>query len=227
MDDAARAKAETLLRASAWISERGEDLITPLLDHGRIVALAPGQWAQGEGDDETGVLVVLEGTVQMLCQAPGDREILIGQAGPGVAIGQTLRFGGGPRLVTVICTQPALLLQASDRALGRIAANHPAIWEAVAALLYLQLRGLLTLLAQGALPPRQRLAARLLLLLAGAGRAGDTVTVSQQALGEMTGLTRKTVNGYLGDFERAGLLRRGYGALRLTDRAGLGRIASR
>ena len=225
MEAAARAKAETILRASAWISERSEDLITPLLDHSRIVTLAPGEWAQGEGDDETGLLVILEGAVQMLCQAPGDREVLVGQAGPGVAIGQTQRFGGGPRLLTVICTRPTVMLQASDRALGRIAATQPAIWEAVAALLYLQLRSLLTLLAHGALPPRQRLAARLL-LLAGAGRAVDRVTIGQQALGEMTGLTRKTVNAYLGDFQQRGLIRRGYGAVDLIDPAGLGRIVT-
>ena len=225
MDPTARAKAEAILRASPWLRDRGEVLIEAFLEHGRILSLSPGQWAHGEGDDEAGVLVVVEGAVQMLCQAPGGREILIGQSGPGVAIGQTLRFGGGPRLVTVICTRPALVLLASDRALARIAVQHPGIWEAVAALLYLQLRGLLTLLAQGALPPRQRLAARLL-LLAAAGGTGDRVTVSQQALGEMTGLSRKTVNAFLGDFERRRLVRRGYGAIVVADTAGLGRIAA-
>ena len=110
MDPTARAKAEAILRASPWLRDRGEVLIEAFLEHGRILSLSPGQWAHGEGDDEAGVLVVVEGAVQMLCQAPGDREILIGQSGPGVAIGQTLRFGGGPRLVTVICTRPALVL---------------------------------------------------------------------------------------------------------------------
>lgn len=225
MDPTARAKAEAFLAGSPWIPGRDRSLVDAILEHGRILSLAPGQWAQGEGDDEAGVLLILQGTVQMLCQAPGDREILIGQAGPGVALGQTLRFGGGPRLVTVICVAPALVLQASDRALARIAVDHPAIWEAVAALLYLQLRGLLTLLAQAALPPRQRLAARLL-LLAATGGSEARLAVSQQALGEMTGLTRKTVNAYLGDFERGGLIRRGYGAIALTDTAGLGRVAA-
>lgn len=225
MDLNARATAEAILKASPWISDRRDDLIGPMLEHGRILSLAPGQWAQGEGDDEAGVLVILDGAVQMFCQAPGDREILIGQAGAGVAIGQTLRFGGGPRLVTVIAVEPTLALQASDRVLSRIAGEHPGIWEAVAALLYLQLRNLLTLVAHGALPPRQKLAARLL-LLSGAGAQRHDLAISQQALGEMTGLTRKTVNGYLGEFERRGLLRRGYGAVTLVDPDGLRRVAA-
>jgi CRP-like cAMP-binding protein len=225
MDHAGRAKAEAILRASPWITDRSADLVGPLLEHGRLLMLKPGQWAQGEGDDEAGVLVVVEGAVKMLCQAPGDRELLIGQSGPGVAIGQTLRFGGGRRLVTVICVEESLVLQASDRALARIAVQQPAIWEAVAALLYLQLRTLLTLLSQTALPPRQRIAARLDLMTA-PGWAGSSAPVSQQALGEMLGLSRKTVNAHLGALERQGLIRRRYGAVDVVDPARLRRLAA-
>lgn len=223
MDPTHRAQALAILRASPWLGQGRGDLIDSLLAHGRIVRLAAGQWVQAEGDDETGVFVVLSGSVQTLCQAPGGREMLIGQGGPGLALGQTARFGGGPRLVTVICHEDCTLLQVSDRALARIGAEQPRVWEAVAALLYLQLRGLVQLLAETvALPPRQRLASRLELL----GRtAGGALRLSQQTLGEMVGLTRKTVNGYLAEFERAGLVRRAYGEVLVTDPAGLRRMA--
>jgi CRP-like cAMP-binding protein len=225
MDPHERRNAVAILEQSPWLAGRTE-LIAPLLDHGRVLHLTPGQWAQAEGDDDTGLLVIVSGAVQMLCQAPGDREVLIGQAGAGVAIGQTMRFGGGPRLVTVVCVEPSTVLQVSDRALGRIAASHPAVWEAVAALLYLQLRSLLHLVAEvTALPPRQRVAARIG-LLARSGRSGR-LRLSQQALAEMVGLTRKTVNGYLGEFERAGLIRRTYGGLDVLDPPALLKIAER
>ncbi|MDR3508578.1 MAG: Crp/Fnr family transcriptional regulator [Caulobacteraceae bacterium] len=227
MDAALRHRATALLRQSPWLEGERASLIEPLIAHGRLIRLKAGQWAQSEGDDDTGLLVVVEGMVQLLCQAPGDREVLLGQAGPGVAIGQTIRFGGGPRLVTVVCAQDSLVLQVSDRALGRIAAEHPGIWEAVAALLYLQLRGLVQMVAVAtALPPRQRLAARLE-ALARASPGGASLRLSQQALAEMIGLTRKTVNAYLGEFERAGLVRRAYGALTVLDAPGLRRIAER
>jgi CRP-like cAMP-binding protein len=220
-----RALALDALRQAAWLGQGRGDLIEPILAHARILDLAAGQWAQAEGDDEAGVLVVLSGSVQLLCKAPGDREVLIGRAGPGVALGQTTRFGGGPRLVTVICQEDSRLLRISDRALGRIARDAPRIWEAVAALLYLQLRNLLQLLADtAALPPRQRLASRIELLTRGAAPP-RVLRLTQQALGEMVGLTRKAANAHLAEFERRGLIRRGYGGLTVLDPRGLRRIA--
>jgi CRP-like cAMP-binding protein len=224
MDSEDRALAVRMLREAAWLGQGRGDLIEPILSHARILRLSAGQWAQAEGDDEAGVLLVLSGSVQLLCQAPGDREVLIGQAGPGVAIGQTTRFGGGPRLVTVICQEDCRLLQLSDRALGRIARAAPHVWEAVEALLYLQLRNLLQLLAEtAALPPRQRLASRIEFLTRGS--PSRSLRLTQQALGEMVGLTRKAANGHLAEFERRGLIRRGYGGLSVLDPAGLRRIA--
>ncbi len=224
MDAREQAQITEILGGSSWL--RGDDLIAPILAHGRLARLKAGQWAQAEGDDDTGLLVVVEGAIQMLVQAPGGREVVIGQGGPGVAIGQTLRFGGGPRLVTVICATDSLVLQVSDRALGRIAAEHPRIWEAVAALLYLQLRGMVMVAAEAiALPPRQRLAARLD-LLDRTSRDGAPLRMSQQVLAEMVGLTRKTVNGYLGEFEREGLIRRTYGEIEILDVVRLRRVAA-
>jgi CRP/FNR family cyclic AMP-dependent transcriptional regulator len=223
-----REDARAVLAQASWM---GADLIEPLIRHGRIIRLAPGQWAQAEGEEETGLLVVIEGVVQMLCKAPGDREVLIGQGGPGYALGQTTRFGGGPRIVTVVSAGRSRVLRITDRALTLIAAEAPQIWQAVAALLYLQMRALAQLVVETvALPPRQRLASRLDLLsrapLPEAGRQ-MTLRLPQQALGEMLGLSRKTVNGLLAEFEAAGLIARGYGAITVLDAAGLRRIAER
>ncbi|MDZ4374183.1 MAG: Crp/Fnr family transcriptional regulator [Phenylobacterium sp.] len=219
-----RILAETCLRRAEWLRQGGPELVDAFLAHGRIVALGPGQWVQAEGDDEAGVLVLLDGALQLYCQAPGDREVLIGQLPPGAALGQTTRFGGGPRLVTAICRTESRLLQVSDRALGRIAQTTPRVWEAVSALLYLQLRNLLEMVAElTAMPPRERLARRLELM--SRGSTDGTVHATQQALGEMVGLTRKTANAHLGEFERMGLIRRSYGALTILDPAGLRRAA--
>lgn len=219
-----RARAAAILEASAWLSQAGRGLVEPFLKHGRIVRLAVGQWVQAEGDDETGVLVVLEGDLQVLCKAPGDREVLIGQLRAGAALGQTTRFGGGPRLVTAIAAEDVTILQVSDRALSRIAHDAPHVWQAIAALLYLQLRNLLELVGElAALPPRERLARRLC-LMAG-GPSGPNLRITQEALGEMVGLTRKTANLHLSAFERDGLVRRAYGGLTVTDLPGLARVA--
>jgi CRP-like cAMP-binding protein len=192
-----------------------------------LVSFEAGQWTHAEGDEETGILVVIRGLVYVLCKAPGGREVLIGPTAPGGAIGQTKRFGGGPRLVTVQCVDDSLILLASDRVLTQIAMERPQIWQAVAALLYLRLRDLIQLAAEAiALPPRQRLAARMTRLAQEKEQGGNSVlSLSQEALAEMVGLTRKTVNGYLAEFEREGLIRRAYGSAILNDPQALRRIA--
>lgn len=218
-----RERAAELLSQSVWLQGHGPEMVEALLTHGRLAHLPAGAWAQSEGDEQTGVTLVVEGAVQMMCAAPGGREVLFGQAGPGVALGQTLRFGGGPRLVTLICVEESVLLVIPDHALTRIAADHPALWQAVAALVYLQLRGALMIAAEAvALPPRQRLASRLDMM---ARTGGPSLRMNQQALAEMLGLSRKTVNGYLLGFQRAGLLTVGYGRIEVRDTAGLRRIA--
>ena len=159
------------------------------------------------------------------CQAPGDREVRIGHIGPGAAIGQTMRFGGGPRLVTAVCAAPSLVLRVSDAGLARIARDRPQVWQAVAAVVYLQLRSALQMAAEAlALPPRARIAARLV-ALSRARAAPAELALSQQALAELTGLSRKTVNAVLAEFQRQGLVRRDYARLDILDLRGLERVA--
>ncbi len=148
---------------------------------------------------------------------------MISQIGVGTAIGQTARFGGGPRLVTVIAVEDSLVLQATDQALTLIAQDAPQIWQVVAGLLYLQLRGMVQMLAEAtALAPRERLAARLMRLAPNAPGSAD-LHISQQALGEMVGLSRKSVNLYLAEFERLGLVKRNYASISIRNRSELRR----
>ncbi|MBT9473279.1 MAG: Crp/Fnr family transcriptional regulator [Pseudomonadota bacterium] len=212
-----RDKALALLHAARWLGAYPAGLAEALVAEGALAHLGAGQWAQAEGDEETGLMVVIEGAVDLFCQAPGDREVRISHAGAGAALGQAMRFGGGPRLVTAVCAEPSLLLRVSDAGLERIARLRPDIWRAVATLVYFQLRNALQMAAEvAALPPRQRLASRLLMLAR--GREPPTaLNISQQGLAEMIGLTRKTVNGHLARLQREGAVRLDYGRIWLED----------
>jgi CRP-like cAMP-binding protein len=221
-------RAVSVLRQTRWFSGHDPALPAALVSAGRLVRVEPGQWTHGEGDIETGLTFVIDGALQLYTQAPGDREVLIGHAEEGSAIGQTVRFGGGPRLVTAICVQPSLLLVVSDAALSRLSAAWPDIWRIVTGLAYAQMRAVIRTMAEFvALPPRQRLAARLMSLAAPKGRRPPvSLAIGQQALGELIGVTRKTVNGILAGFEREGLVKAGYGRLDLIDLKGLERVAN-
>lgn len=56
-------------------------------------------------------------------------------------------------------------------------------------------------------------------------RRTGVLHINQEALGEMIGLTRKTVNQHLSAFERAGLIQIGYGQITICDAAALHHIA--
>lgn len=214
-----------VLGKAVWLTPHGEGLAGALLAEGSLAWLEAGRWAQAEGDEQAGMLVVIDGVLDLYCEAPGDRELRFNQIGAGAALGQSASFGGGPRLVTAVCVEPSLLLRVSDAGLERIARSQPQIWRAMASLVYLQLRFTLHLAAGAiALPPRQRLAERLL-MLSRTRPEGASIRLSQQALAELVGLTRKTVNGYLADFQRQGLVALDYGQVFVLDSRRLQRIA--
>lgn len=216
--------AIAVLRRAPWLRGYSPELADRLLAEGRLVRRDVGEWAQAEGDDRSGLFVVVSGLLHSYCAAPGDREVMIGLVGPGAMLGHATRFSGGPRLVTAVCVEPSLLLELTEAALDRVAERRPELWRAIADFTYANMRGVLRMAAELiSLAPRQRIAARL--LAAAEGQGGSEVRLSQELLGEMTGLTRKTVNHHLAGFEREGLVRIGYGRIALCDAAGLQRVA--
>jgi len=218
--------AKAALDLCSWLDGHGADLRSLLLTEGRLRHFSKGQWAFGEGDDAGGIFTVVTGMFQVYAQSLGDREVLLNQLTRGSTIGQSARFGGGPRLVTAVSLGESLALQVDDEALARISEQHPLIWKAVANLHYVQLRGMVRMLAEFAsLPPRQRLAARLLRFAVGR-EMHRTLQLAQQDLADMTGLSRKTVNACLSDLEERGFVRRQYAVIEIVDMAGLRAFAA-
>ena len=218
-----------VLRSAAWLHGYPDELIARLVKEGRLARLNSGEWAQAEGDDRPGLSVVISGQLHSYCAAPGDREVLIGFVGPGSVIGHATRYSGGPRLVTAVCVEPSTLLELSVEALDRVGATTPEIWQAMAGFAYAHMRSAVRMAAEViSLRPRERIAARLL-AFHDHSQAPDrhVIKVSQELLGEMMGLTRKTINLHLSSFEAGGLVNIGYGKIEIIDIAGLHRIADR
>jgi CRP/FNR family transcriptional regulator, cyclic AMP receptor protein len=222
-----RQAALQVLRNSDWLRHEPSALIESLLTHGRLLHLNAGEWAQAEGDEQRGLVLVIRGVVHVSCQAAGGRNVLIGHCEAGAVLGHATRFSGGPRLVTAVCAEPSVLLAVSERALEEVAAHWPTLWRALALSAYSYTRRTVRALAELiSLPPRQRLASRLLIMAnSGSAHEPPAVRLSQQAIGEMIGVTRKTVNGHLAALERAQLVKASYNRIILRDLEGLRRVA--
>lgn len=180
-----------------------------------------GEWLYGEGDQETGLVAILQGGVYLYVAVPGGGDVLFGFVGPGGVLGQSVTLGGGPRLVTAICASDCAVFGVSDGGLQRAVEAHPSILRALMTFAYEQQRITLeTVATLVGLPPRKRLIARLLTLAGGDGR----VPIPQAALAEMIGASRKAVNVWLGELERAGLVTQAYRSIGVVDRARLKRL---
>ena len=191
---------------------------TALIDGGRTMKLQPDQWVYSEGDTASGIFGVLEGALRVEAAVGQDRSVLLNIVGAGEFIGQARAFGGGRRIVTARASGPATVLALSDASLARIAQREPDIWRLVSALVYAQLNGLVHLTATLlGLPPRLRIAARLLAL----PTEGAVTCVTQADLAEMCGLSRKAVNAHLQALRGEGLIHTGYGAVRVLSRSRL------
>ncbi|HEY9233521.1 MULTISPECIES: Crp/Fnr family transcriptional regulator [Phenylobacterium] len=221
-----RELALTVLRASRWMIPLPQGLAELLAAEGALRRHDPGSWLQAEGDEAAGVMVLVQGAAELYGRASNQKDVCLAYLKSGAAWGQTPDFGGGPRLATVICAEPCLVLHLSDQTLRRIAHARPDVWQAVTGLLYLQLGVAMQWAADLlALGPRERIATRLLSMMQ-AGAPNDVFHLSQQSLAEMVGLTRKTVNLHLAALRDEGAVQLEYGRIRILDAARLQRAVT-
>jgi CRP-like cAMP-binding protein len=210
------------LQVCGWYQRQPVALRAAIMREGRVITLDAGQTAYLEGDEDTGLWIVLMGELRLHMSAGEDRSALFATAAPGALFGRSRVGGADARIVTAIASDASRALLLSDRAIERIAADQPLMWRALADALHSQLDGMLAALGQMLLlPPRARIAARLLALASATGQ----ISLSQNDVAEMCGLSRKSVNGHLAAMERAGLIERGYMAIRIHNPAGLRRMA--
>lgn len=182
------------LRRGRWFGGLDPALAEALVAAGRVRALAEGQWIYSEGDEEPGLCLVIDGMLRLEASAGPDRGVLLGLVGPGQAIGQSRRFGGGRRIVTARTQRASHVLLVPDVALPGIAERAPGAWAAVIALLYDQLDAAVHAAALNlCLTPRQRIAARLAQL----ADAEGVVAATQADVAEMCGLSRKSASGHI------------------------------
>ncbi len=204
-----------------WFRAQPDGLRAAMLAQFRAVTLAAGQTAYLEGDEDTGLWIVRDGLLRLELPVGEDRAALIGLMAGGSVFGRSRLGGAASRIVSARAARPTRALLLSDRAMERIAADHPHMWRALSQAVHGQLDAALVALAQQlTLAPLARIAARLLQVV-----QGDAVPLGQADLGELTGLSRKAVNAHLATLETQGLIVRGYRIVIVTNYAGLMRYA--
>jgi len=157
-------------------------------------------------------------------RAPGGRQHLVHEEGPGATLGELPLFEGGPYPATAVAAEPALCLVLDRAAIeGGIAAD-PALAFALLGGLARRVRTLIARLdAVRGRSVRTRLAAH---LLARAGGGPFSLGATQAEVAEELGTVREVVVKELRALRAAGILRSaGRGRIEVTDAARLREIA--
>jgi CRP-like cAMP-binding protein len=223
METPTKAGILAVLEQNGWFAALPAALKSALAEKGRVVEVARGQWVYGAGDEITGLYAVLRGSVDMMVSTIAGNDVLIDIAPAGRVFSQAL----GPRIVTALANEDSLLLFVPDHVLREIGRTIPDTARHVTALLYSQLAGAAALSVNMIhLPPQARVAARLLFLAGNDARNGCVVGVTQSQLAELTGLSRKTVNGHLAQLAKKKLVLPLYGGMQLNDLRALRDLAA-
>lgn len=224
MADSKRAVLETLSR-NPWFGSLPLAERRAMLAVADRVVLRAGEMLYRKGDPAGGFLGLVSGALKVSTVGEDGREGILSVVEAGNWLGETSLLDGlaRPHDVTAVLASEVLVI--NPHAFARLM-QRSAFARAVGLLLCARVRGLYTLLEDSMLrSTRTRIARRLLALARGdATMASDArvrVTVSQEALAMMLGITRQTLSKELKALAKAGVLALGYGHIEIVSLAGL------
>jgi DNA-binding transcriptional regulator YhcF (GntR family) len=208
-------------RLLSTFSPEARALIEPF---GMLVQLAPGDIVLHRGDEvEASVFPVGPTMVSMAVELIGGRSIEVASVGREGAVGGIVSCGHAPAFshAAVLVGGPAFRvpMTALEDAKNRSSfiAN---LFCRFSDYLLAQVMQSVACNAFHSIPER---AARW--LLHAQDRAGDRIELTQEALAGLLGVQRTTVNSVIGTLQDEGVIATNRGVIRVTDRAGLKRLA--
>lgn len=215
------------VRYHGWLESLSPEDRQSVLSRMTRTELDEGYILHRIGDPPDGLYGIVGGAVSYHV-APTERgPQLIHTFTAGTWTGEAELFDGRPRIGTARTLCPTTCLQLSLTSIGELAESGVPIWQAIGVLLASHLELSLCALEDLTIrPPDQRVAA-ILLRMAGARLADipdnpvPRLQVTHTDIAALGNMSRTTVSRKLGDFESRGLIRTAYGAITLTDCAGL------
>ncbi|MGH8679404.1 MAG: Crp/Fnr family transcriptional regulator, partial [Burkholderiales bacterium] len=157
--------------------------------------------------------VLLRGRAKVAAPGADGSDTVLNVMGPGEVFGEIGILDGQPRSATVTTLEDCEIAVVDKAAFQALLVSAPSIAVKLLAVLAGRIRQLTDRVEDRAfLDVPARLAKQLLWLAKNHGIASDTririgLKLSQQDLGELIGATRESVNKYLRDWTRSGVLR--------------------
>ncbi|WP_296510209.1 Crp/Fnr family transcriptional regulator [Rhodoferax sp.] len=220
-----------LLRTGRWFGGLPPAFADGLLHMARLRHLQAGESLFLRDAPPCGLYGLLRGGIRISGQTGGShttREAVLVLLSPPQWFGEISVFDGSARTHDAHAAEASTLLQVPHDDLLAWLERHPTHWRDLAVLMADKLRlAFVSMEEQTVLPAPQRLARRLLTMAQGYGQAADTdrthrvLSVTQEQLALMIGISRQTTNQILRDFKTRGVLRLQRGSIELLDVAAL------
>ena len=208
--------AQTLAK-NIWFRRQPASLQAALAGAAIVTHAETGRWLYDAGDEAYGLYGVISGSVSIHMQMAQDDYALMNIVGPGTIFGYAARLVRRRRLVTAVVREDARLLFVSEPRLEAIAQKQPDLWLHFAELMSEHLLGAMrAMIANTRGTPTDRVAMHLR-SLSGDGAGNRSISVTQDELAELTGLSRKTVNQVLAALAASGAIEVGYRRIDLID----------
>lgn len=203
---------------------RADGAIAALLRReGRRQHFAAGTLIQQRGDSGSGFWLIEQGTVSA-CRFDAEGAVTVFAVfGADDLFGELAYCTGLPRQVDAVADTDAVLIWIDARLIERLLGESPDFARWLLKSLGNQLRTALDLIERDRnLPARARIVR---FLLDATRRDGPAITITQQALGDILGLSRVTIGHTIGELAAVGLLELGYRKIIVRDKAGLRTMA--
>ncbi|MCJ0765624.1 Crp/Fnr family transcriptional regulator [Variovorax terrae] len=209
------------LSANPWFGALAPRERRALLAAGAPLHLRRGEMLFRQGDAPGGFYAVTAGLLKASSLREDGREAILAVLEPGNWFGEISLLDHLPRTHDATALTDAAVLVVHQPAFARLM-QRAAFAQAVAALLAARVRGLYAMMEDATLrSTRARVARRLAQLAHGdatmAPEARAVVSVSQEALAMMLGLTRQTLNKELKALVAEGAVALGYGRIEIVS----------
>lgn len=184
-----------------------------------------------KGDPGSGMMAVLRGRVKICTHSVDGKELVLNIIGKGGVFGEIALLDGEPRSADAFAAEETDLLVLERAQFLPFLSQHPDVTLRIIALLCQRLRQTSEYLEDAMFLEAESRLARCLVRLSRAFGKPDgqgtriDIKLSQQQLGNLIGLSRESVNKYLGEWQRDGVIEMANGFITLRDPAALDGLA--
>ena len=223
----APASREELLAGHFLLRHLHPDELSRLAANAALVHHAPGATIFQKDDPGTSMMAVANGRVKICTYSQDGRELVLNIIDQGGLFGEIALLDGQPRSADAVALARTDLLVLERSRLMPFLTAHPDITTRLIAVLCQRLRQTSTALEDALLRDVPSRVARAVLRLADTfGKPHPSgvrleIKLSQTQIGSLIGISRESVNRYIGEWSHAGYLGNDHGFLTIIDREAL------